>query len=218
MSVTETLPLQVVELLFSRMCHDLVGPIGAAVNGVELLEEFGSEMAEEALNLLGSSARVASKRLRVYRVAYGMASGAAITSLADLKLLVEDYIEGGKIQLQWPTGEAANSLHLKRFGIKLILNMIICATEAMPRGGQLQLTVEPQAGKVNVNVSCTGGSVRLAEGVAEAFDVGVDPSTLDPRTVQAYFTASLAKFIGSGLGYDEQPEHVTFASSIQEGM
>jgi len=216
--MNEQLPVPVVELLFSRMCHDLVGPVGAAVNGVELLEEFGAEMADEALNLLGSSARVASKRLRVYRVAYGMASGAAITSLSDLKLLVDDYIEGGKIELVWPDTEEANSIHLKRLGIKLILNMIICATEALPRGGKLQLTVDNQAGEVKVNVGCTGEGARLAEGVAEAFDTGTDPDVLDPRTVQAFFTAYIAGLVGSGLGFDIQPDHVTFASRIQEGV
>ncbi len=210
--------LPVVELLFSRMCHDLVGPVGAAVNGVELLEEFGSEMADEALNLLGSSARVASKRLRVYRVAYGMATGAAITSLSDLKSLVDDYLEGGKIELEWPDENIGKAFSLQRFGIKLILNLIICATESMPRGGKLALTVESDSSDVRIKVTCQGESARLAEGVANAFHTDVNPASLDPRTVQAYFTAKLAEALNSDFQFTEADDVITFSANVSSGV
>lgn len=209
--------LPVLELLFSRMCHDLVGPVGAAVNGVELLEEFGTEMADEALNLLGSSARVASKRLRVYRVAYGMATGAAITSLSDLQSLVADYLEGGKVSLEWPDENIGRATQLQRFGIKVILNMVICATEAMPRGGTLKLSVEPAGTQIKTNVIATGEGVRMAEGVRDAFDPNANTSTLDPRTVQAYFTAKLADGLDANLQISDSDDAITFSAVIAQG-
>jgi len=209
--------LSVVELLFSRMCHDLVGPVGAAVNGVELLEEFGNEMAEEALGLLGSSARVASKRLRVYRVAYGMATGAAITSLSDLKSLVDDYLEGGKIDLLWPDENIGRATQLQRLGIKLILNLVICATEAMPRGGKLDLSVEPVDSKIQVNVKTTGEGVRLAEGVSEAFHTDINVASLDPRTVQSYFTGKIAESLDANFKCVEEADGIVFSAIIPSG-
>lgn len=160
------LDFRVIELLFSRMCHDLVGPVGAAVNGVELLEEFGGEMAEEAITLLGSSARVASRRLRVYRVSYGMAAGAAISSLHDLRGLITEFLEGGKITLDWQENSVPN-VHMGREGIKLILNLVICAAEALPRGGSINLKVEPMDGnQFLLTITAQGQGARLAERAA----------------------------------------------------
>lgn len=209
------LDFRVVELLFSRMCHDLVGPVGAAVNGVELLEEFGGEMAEEAVTLLGSSARVASRRLRVYRVSYGMAAGAAISSLLDLRGLIIEFLDGGKITLDWPENKVP-SLHMGRSGIKIILNLIICAAETLPRGGSIQIAVEPADGNnVTITVTSLGQGAKLADGIKDSLAPGVSPERLDPRTVQAYFTAELAKAYGEGLGVSEAADQVSFKVKVK---
>ena len=209
------LDFRAVELLFSRMCHDLVGPVGAAVNGVELLEEFGGEMAEEAVTLLGSSARVASRRLRVYRVAYGMAAGAAISSLLDLRSLINEFLEGGKIILDWPENKLSG-LHMGREGIKLVLNMMICAAETLPRGGSIKIQVETTDGNAtHVTVAALGQGARLADGVGEALNPSISPDRLDPRTVQAYFTAQLGKAFGDGIKCEEQVDVVTFKTKAR---
>lgn len=211
--MTMHLDFRVVELLFSRMCHDLVGPVGAAVNGVELLEEFGGEMADEAVTLLGSSARVASRRLRVYRVAYGMAAGAAISSLGDLRSLISEFLDGGKITLEWPDNKMP-SVHIGRCAIKMILNMSICAAETLPRGGTLHAAVEMDGDQLNVVMSARGPGARLAEGVADAMNPSISPERLDPRTVQSYFTAQIAKSFGSGMKFDESTDQVSFTSRV----
>ncbi len=204
------LDFRVIELLFSRMCHDLVGPVGAAVNGVELLEEFGGEMADEAITLLGSSARVASRRLRVYRVAYGMAAGAAISSLGDLRALIAEFLDGGKIVLEWPDNKMP-SVHVGRNAIKIILNLAICAAETLPRGGVLHMSVEQVGADMLITIQSKGQGARLAEGVSDAMGK-VSPDRLDPRTVQAFFTSQICSSFGSGLKFDESADSVTFSS------
>ncbi|TAH35435.1 MAG: hypothetical protein EYC62_04375 [Alphaproteobacteria bacterium] len=207
------LDFRVVELLFSRMCHDLVGPVGAAVNGVELLEEFGGEMADEAITLLGSSARVASRRLRVYRVAYGMAAGAAISSLGDLRSLIAEFLDGGKIVLEWPDNKMP-AVHVGRNAIKCILNMSICAAETLPRGGTLHVGVEQAGADMVVTMQAKGQGARLAEGVGEAMGMSVSSERLDPRTVHSYFTAVIAKHAGSGLKFEEGTDIVTLSCKV----
>jgi histidine phosphotransferase ChpT len=207
------LDFRVVELLFSRMCHDLVGPVGAAVNGVELLEEFGGEMADEAITLLGSSARVASRRLRVYRVAYGMAAGAAISSLGDLRSLITEFLDGGKITLEWPDNKMP-AVHVGRNAIKCILNMSICAAETLPRGGALHVGVEQTGADMVVTMQAKGQGARLAEGVAEAMGLNVSSERLDPRTVHSYFTAIIGKNFGGGLKFEEGTDVVTLSCRV----
>ncbi len=206
--MSQTMEFRVIELLFSRMCHDLVGPVGAAVNGVELLEEFGGEMQDEAITLLGSSARVASRRLRVYRVAYGMAAGAAISSLGDLRALIQEFLDGGKINLEWPDAKMP-SVHVGRHSIKVILNMAICAAETLPRGGTLHLACDQVGSDLQVTLAAKGTGARLAEGVADALQLTTPSANLDPRTVQSYFTALICKNFGQGLRVDEAPDAVT---------
>ena len=211
--MTLSFDFRVVELLFSRMCHDLVGPVGAAVNGVELLEEFGGEMADEAITLLGSSARVASRRLRVYRVAYGMAAGAAISSLADLRSLVTEFLDGGKITLDWPDNKMPQ-VHVGRNAIKAVLNMAICAAETLPRGGSLNASVDSSGSDLLITIVSKGQGARLAEGVGDALAGNVSPERLDPRTVQAYFTAQVTKAFGSGIKFEEATDQVTFSCRV----
>lgn len=208
-----SMEFRVIELLFSRMCHDLVGPVGAAVNGVELLEEFGGEMQDEAVTLLGSSARVASRRLRVYRVAYGMAAGAAISSLGDLRALIAEFLDGGKITLEWPDAKMP-PVHVGRHAIKIILNLAICAAECLPRGGVLHLGCEQANGDLQVSLVAKGTGARLAEGVAEALAMTAPIDKLDPRTVQSYFTALVGKNFGGGLKFEEATDQVSFLCSV----
>lgn len=202
------LDLRSMELLFSRMCHDLVGPVGAVVNGVELLEEFGGEMAQEALTLLGSSARVASRRLRVYRVAYGMAAGAAITSINDLATLVNDFLEGGKINFEI-TADSHPSL--SRLGMKLLLNMVLCTAETLPRGGKVTLHLDS---KSNVTLTSEGENARMPEGFAAALDHEINTGDLDPRTIQPYITAKISHAINANVKCAAAEGKITYTATL----
>ena len=112
------LDIRVVELLCSRLCHELISPVGAINNGVELIEEMGAEMADEAIGLIAHSADQASRRLRLLRLAYGTA-GSDKSGLAEAAQAAEGYFAGSKIKLEWLPGrlEQAGSSSPARKGV-----------------------------------------------------------------------------------------------------
>jgi histidine phosphotransferase ChpT len=99
--VTIDMDIRVAELLCSRLCHELVSPVGAINNGVELIEEMGEDMAEEAIALISHSAGQAARRLRLLRLAYGAAGGEGAVGFADAQQAATAYFADGKISLDW---------------------------------------------------------------------------------------------------------------------
>src|ERR1700689_1485351 len=102
--------MRVMELLASKICHDLVSPISAINNGVELIEDIGGAVVEEAMQLIGDSAGHASRRLRLFRMAYGRAGSEENMGIKDIRNIAEQYIAGGKITLNWPEDQPVADL------------------------------------------------------------------------------------------------------------
>src|ERR671924_448831 len=131
--------LDLAALLCSRVCHDLISPVGAIVNGLEVLEDDNDESTKNfALDLIKKSARTASARLQFCRLAFGAAgSVAAQIDLGDAQTMARAFIEDDKIKLAWNLPRVL----LPKNRVKLLLNMLIIASQTIPRGGTL--TVEP---------------------------------------------------------------------------
>ena len=127
--------LRVVELLASRLCHDLISPIGAVNNGLELLEDEDSGMAEDALELSIKCARRAADLLQAFRVSVGGAGNQASFRLADARNMAAALLEGGKVRLDWPADQDAAGAPVGM--AKLMLNLIALAGECLPRGGRV---------------------------------------------------------------------------------
>jgi histidine phosphotransferase ChpT len=185
--------LRVLELLCSRLCHELVSPVGAINNGVELLGEEAPDFVKDAVALIGESARRAGKRLQFYRFAYGSsASGASVG--ADPSELVSGVLEGGKVSCEWPAEARTLPLDWQ----KLACNLVIVASEVLPRGGTV--TVRPQtAGKSGIDVAAAGQTLSVSPELRAALSSTVAVDDLTSRTVQAYFTARIAEQIGARL-------------------
>src|SRR5271154_5841604 len=94
--------MRVLELLASKLCHDLVSPVSAINNGVELIEDIGGSVVEEAMKLIGDSAQHASRRLRLFRLAYGRAGSEDNLGIRDVRPIATQYLAGGKTTLDWP--------------------------------------------------------------------------------------------------------------------
>src|SRR5260370_32039668 len=134
MSVPVTLEaLDLAALLCSRVCHDLISPVGAIVNGLEVLEESTDEETKSfALDLIKKSAKTASARLQFCRTAFGAAGSAtAQVDLGDAENVARGFIEDDKIKLSWNLSSAL----LPKNRVKLLLNMILVAAQSIPRGG-----------------------------------------------------------------------------------
>jgi histidine phosphotransferase ChpT len=207
-AIADGLDLRVAELLCSRLCHDMISPVAAINNGLELLADDDGSSAAEISGLLTQSAGQAAGRLMFYRAAYGLGGDQADSlTVADLARLVEGLVEADKIGFRWPrAGETA----LGRIGSKLLLNAAVMAIEALPRGGRISvaLTGEPPETLV-IEAEGTGATIRPE--VAEALRQDVDVGSLTPRSVHGYFTAWLARSRGGAI----EPETRTDAVRLR---
>lgn len=189
--------LRVLELLSSRLCHDLISPIGAVNNGLELLEDEDSGMADDALELSIKSARKASDLLQAFRVAVGAAGSQASVRLADARNLASSVLEGGKVRLEWPADQDAVSAPVGM--AKLMLNLIMLAAECLPRGGTVSVALAAAGGRAEARVTASGQGARLAPEFLAAFGSDADIAELSPKTVLGYFSARLAEALGGGF-------------------
>lgn len=192
--------LRVLQLLCSKLCHDLVGPVGAVNNGVELVREMAAGMDNEAMELIGSSARQVAERLQFFRVAFGL-GGAVRTSLEARNLLTRGVI-GAKKELVWPAANDAAPIQLDDTGLKLLLNMVYLSSGALPRGGRVDVHVEPSGDVLRLTVTAGGTGVALHEEARRALAGEMSVRELTPRVVQHYYTHILARQQGSGIGVD----------------
>jgi histidine phosphotransferase ChpT len=184
------LDIRVVELLCSRLCHELVSPVGAINNGVELIEEMGAEMADEAIGLIAHSADQASRRLRLLRLAYGAAGDQS--GFAEVAQAAEAYFTGGKIKLEWPPGRLEQASRLPPGAGKVLLNLVILAEEALTYGGRI--VVGPDHGGIPT-ITAIGRNAGLKAEAAQALSGDIATDNLTPRTVHAYVTGRFAEHL-----------------------
>jgi histidine phosphotransferase ChpT len=192
--------LRVMELLASKLCHDLVSPVSAINNGVELIEDIGGSVVDEAMKLIGDSAQHASRRLRLFRMAYGRAGSDENLGTRDVRQIAEQYLANGKVTLSWPETEPQDVITSHKGALKVVLNMIVLSEEVLAYGGNVTLTAGPDG---SCRFQITGRSAQLAEPIAAALDGETAIENLTPRSIQAYITGRFAAHFGLSLKYDQ---------------
>jgi histidine phosphotransferase ChpT len=211
-----TVDLRVAELLVSRLAHELVNPIGAVSNGVELIAELGSADAD-ALRLIEHSARAAAARLQFYRLAYGQASGTnADLSLAEARPLAEAVMTTARLRLDWPAGAAAER-RLGREALQLALNLLVLAAEALPRGGVVALGLAAGPAGPELFIEARGEQAALSPEARAALDGAAAPEALSARSVHAYFTGRVAARLGRPVALGETPGALRFHFDLPAG-
>jgi histidine phosphotransferase ChpT len=185
--------LELAALLCSRVCHDLISPVGAIVNGLEVLDDNPKpEDREFALDLIRKSAKTASARLQFCRLAFGAAgsSGAQI-DLGDAQTMARGHLEDGKTTIAWNLPRVL----LPKNRVKLLLNMMVIAQQTIPRGGVL--TVDPigQGDGLGFRVAASGLNARMPQNIADLLSSGHGGS-VDAHAVQPYYTRLLAQACG----------------------
>jgi histidine phosphotransferase ChpT len=204
--------MRVLELLASRLCHDLISPIGAIGNGLELLEEGG--VGEDALKLSIGCARRATTLLEFFRMAYGAAGSQTPVGWEAAQGLAEGLLDDRKIKLIWSALPAGQQLPAGCG--RLALNLVLLATEALPRGGDIAVGVERAASRTMLVVTATGRDARLVEEMQRAIlREPVSTEMLTARTIHGYFTARVAESLGSGIDLSGAlPNSVRFAVAL----
>jgi histidine phosphotransferase ChpT len=185
--------LEFAALLCSRVCHDLISPVGAIVNGLEVLDDNPKpEDKDFALDLIRKSAKTASARLQFCRLAFGAAGSAgAQIDLGDAQAMAKGHIEDGKTTIGWNLPR----LLLPKNRVKLLLNMLVIAQHTIPRGGVL--TVDPigEGETMSFRVTAKGLNARLPQNIADLLSSG-EVAASDAHSVQPYYTRLLAQSCG----------------------
>src|SRR5438105_14929961 len=185
--------LELAALLCSRVCHDLISPVGAIVNGLEVLDDNPKpEDRDFALGLIRKSARTASARLQFCRLAFGAAGSAgAQIDLGDAQTMARGHIEDGKITITWNLPR----LLLPKNRVKLLLNMLIIAQQTIPRGGTLTIDPIGDGETMSFRVTSAGLNARLPQNIADLLSVN-STASVDAHAVQPYYTRLLAQACG----------------------
>jgi histidine phosphotransferase ChpT len=189
--MTEVAGLRVAGLLASRLCHDLVGPLGAVSNGLELIAEDDA-MAKEALALAQRSAKRAANRLQFFRYAFGAAGGEPNFGPAEARPLAFNLLQSGEIAIDWPDQKA---VELPTGAGRLLLNIMLLASECLPRGGSIRVALATN----RITAEVAGPQARLAPETKSAIAGTVLPAALSARTVVGYFVAQLTAGLGGRL-------------------
>lgn len=184
-------------LMVSRVCHDLVGPLGAVVNGLEVLEdESDASMRDDAIKLVTSSANQALARIQFMRIAFGAAGSAgAELDLGEIGRLIQGLLEGGKVKLEWNVPRA----YWGKDWAKLLMNASLLGADSLPRGGLVTVTAGEDAKAPTFRVVATGLNARVAEEVVRALKGEPLEGPVDARGIQPQLTYRLAQAVNTGL-------------------
>jgi len=185
--------LDLAALLCSRVCHDLISPVGAIVNGLEVLAEDKDEETQKfALDLIKKSANSASAKLQFCRIAFGAAGSAgAQIDTGDAEKISRGFLEDEKTKIEWNIPR----VYMAKNKVKLLLNMLLIAGQAIPRGGKMTIDPIGEGEGMGLKVSTAGTNAKIPPNAAllsgEAGEEG-----LDAHRIQPFYAGLLAKSCG----------------------
>ena len=178
---SDVVEMRVLELLTSRLCHEISGPIAAINNGIELLAEEDPDFQQDALALVGDSARRASSQLQFYRFAYGFSCDSTMVGPAPQDL-ANQFFATTRIACDYIDSVRALPLACQKFAC----NLLLVGAEILSRGGRLALSDGP----ASLDLQAIGEGAFLSSEASAALMVATPVSALTSRTVQPYFTGA----------------------------
>lgn len=194
-------------LLCSRLCHDLMSPVGALNNGIELMaDEADPEMRDKCLELLGESARASANKLKFFRLAFGAAGGFgdSIDTHEAQTALEGVFGRERRIELGWMVpGD-----QLPKGAVKLLLNLALLAGDALVRGGRLDVGAESSDELLELVIRADGPRILLDPTLRETLLKGDTGGAVEPRAVGAWLAHSLAAEAGGSIQLSDPGEHV----------
>jgi len=202
--------LDLAALLCSRVCHDLISPSGAIVNGLEVLEESTDEETKSfALDLIKKSANTASVRLQFCRIAFGAAgSSNAQIDLGDAENVARGFIEDDKVKLSWNLSRAL----LPKNRVKLLLNMILVAAQSIPRGGIVAVEGDGPPEAMTFRISARGLNARIPQAVPSLLAGFPDRGVVDAHAIQPFYTGLLGRASGLAVSIEADGDAIVLAA------
>jgi len=194
-------------LLCSRLCHDLLSPVGALNNGLELMaDEQDPEMRERCLELLNESARASANKLKFFRLAFGAAGGFGdVIDTREARSALEGLFGADKrVELGWMVADD----ELSKGAVKLLLNLALIAGDALVRGGRLDVGAERSGSKLELVIRAEGPRILLDPTLRETIAKGSFDGNVEPRAAGAWLAHELAQQAGGEIRLSDPADEV----------
>lgn len=199
------------EMLTTKFCHDIAGPVGAVNNGVEFLADNDPEMQNQAVKLIANSSSEAMVRMQFFRQAYGVNTSDSSVSINETRKIAVDYFEQAKPTLHWSESYAEiPDLNMTSLQRKIVLNLLLVSIAALPRGGDIELIINDVA----MEVVAKGASTKFTDVEVDFLQGAKTIHDIDPRTVQIYYTYALIKAYGKDFALTSSDTEVRFRLAI----
>ena len=204
--------VELAAILVSRVCHDLISPVGALSNGVEVLaDENDPVMRDHAIALISKSAEQAAAKLKLCRLAYGsMGSAGDQVSLGEARDALEGFLKDSKTKLDW----RAPAMLIGKDTVKLAVNLGLAALDTIPRGGILRISAEETPAGITLTACGDGPMSRLTDDLKAALAGEFGLADLDGRRVQPYLTGLIARGLGGGVSLAQDGASVTLSAEV----
>jgi len=192
--------LELASLLCSRLCHDMLSPVGALSNGLELLaEEKDPAMRQRCFELLEQAARTSADKLKFFRLAFGAAGGfGEAIPVAEPRALIEALVAGkDRIAINWVLASDT----LPKSAVKTLLNFALIAMDALVRGGTIDIAAEMRAGAAEIVVRASGPRIAFDPAVGQALDGKLSLGQLSSKTAPAGMLSVMAAQLGGSVQY-----------------
>ncbi len=197
-------------MLCSRVCHDLISPVGAIANGLEVLADpEQAEMAEFAQELIVNSARQARAKLEFARLAFGASSTAGTEiDTRDAEQVTRSYVAGEKPEVDWQVPP----MLMPKNKVKLLLNMVLISVGCVPRGGEVRVAVSGSQGEERFDITASGEKTLIPAGCEELLAGTPADGRIDAQQIQPFYTGLLARESGMALALELNEGIVTFTA------
>lgn len=210
-----TSSLDLAALLCSRLCHDMLSPVGALNNGLELLaDEKDPAMRQRCLELLEQSARTSANKLKFFRLAYGAAGGfgeqVPVEEAHELLTALTNADE--RLTLEWAVGEQT----LSKPAIKVLLNLAAMGLDSLVRGGTLAVGAERNEGRTEIAIRASGPRVAFDANVGKALDGGLAEDDLSGRTAPAHMIRLIVERDNGAVQYHHGDDALVLGAMLPE--
>jgi histidine phosphotransferase ChpT len=193
------------ELLCSKLCHDLISSIGAINNGLEFLDEDANGVRGDAFSLIKSSARQASDRLTYYRLAVGKTRSADTLQLSVVQNLIDKLAVEKKIEAVWVRRKNYTPTDINNISAKLLLNLTLISFECLPRGGRVEFCLMNNILTPDIIIKITGEKCLIREDVKICLDDAFSEDLLTVQNILAFYCKKLAKICEQSVQLEDEP-------------
>jgi histidine phosphotransferase ChpT len=197
MNIDHAIPTRASEILISKICHDLVSPVGAVNNGIEFLNDMGADGLQDGLGLIEHSAKQASVRLQLFRMCYGAGGSDSKTTGKMVYETFQNFVAGTKVSMQWDLMNDMPDCDLPAGFMKTLLNAMVFVGEAIPKGGVVSVAMVDGA----MVVSGSGDLIKPKDGAIDGLNGSISMDELSPKSIHGFITHSYSDLFGLSLSH-----------------